>query len=54
MRIFITAVVVATFEKKLRDVEGSWELVVDKAKAWLEEQGVFDLKNVMTALAMIE
>ncbi|CAO2650129.1 Nn.00g014210.m01.CDS01 [Neocucurbitaria sp. VM-36] len=31
-----TALVVAVFEAKLAEFRGSWELVVDKAKEWLE------------------
>jgi hypothetical protein len=42
-KVFVTAVVVAVFEQKLNAFEGSWELVVDKAKAWLGEQGVDDV-----------
>ncbi|KAF2832386.1 hypothetical protein CC86DRAFT_340845 [Ophiobolus disseminans] len=37
-RVFVTAFVVAVFEQKLRAFEGSWELVVEKARGWLEEQ----------------
>jgi hypothetical protein len=47
VRIFVTAVVVAVFEKKLLEFEGSWELVVDKAKAWLSEQGIDDVENLV-------
>ncbi|KAH7082718.1 von Willebrand factor type A domain-containing protein [Paraphoma chrysanthemicola] len=38
--VFVTALVIAVFEKKLREFEGSWELVVEKARGWLEDQGV--------------
>jgi hypothetical protein len=40
--VFITAVVVAVFEQRLKAFEGSWELVVEKAKGWLSEQGLGD------------
>ncbi|KNG51681.1 von willebrand domain-containing protein [Stemphylium lycopersici] len=34
--VFVTALVVAVFEKRLAWWKGSWELVVDKARNWLE------------------
>jgi hypothetical protein len=37
-KVFITALVVAVFERKLREFEGSWELLVEKARGWLAEQ----------------
>jgi hypothetical protein len=40
--VVITAAVVTIFEKKLRQFEGSWELLVEKSKAWLEEQGLVE------------
>jgi hypothetical protein len=43
-KVFLTALVIAVFERKLRASEGSWELVVDKAKGWLEGQGVGDVE----------
>ncbi|KAH7383858.1 von Willebrand factor type A domain-containing protein [Pyrenochaeta sp. MPI-SDFR-AT-0127] len=35
---FATAIVIAVFEGKLGSFKGSWELVVDKAKEWLESE----------------
>ena len=37
-KMLVTALVVAVFEEKLREFEGSWELVVEKARGWLGEQ----------------
>ncbi|KAH3943208.1 hypothetical protein HBH70_118000 [Parastagonospora nodorum] len=51
--VFLTAVVVAVFEKKLKEFEGSWELVVDKARAWLEEHGVKDIEAVIKGAGML-
>lgn len=47
--VFLTAVVVAVFEKKLKEFEGSWELVVDKAKGWLGEHGMEDVEAAIKA-----
>lgn len=49
---FISAVVVAVFEKKLQEFEGSWELVIAKAKAWLSEQDC-DLENVIMSAGVL-
>lgn len=35
---FATAIVIAFFEEKLAAFKGSWELVVDKAREWLESE----------------
>lgn len=51
--VFLTAVVIAVFEKKLKEFEGSWELVVDKAKGWLEEHGVGDGEAVVKAAGLL-
>lgn len=32
-----TALVVLYMEKKMPEFQGAWELVVDKARTWLEE-----------------
>ena len=37
-KVFATAVVIAVFEQKLREFEGSWDLVVEKAREWLSER----------------
>ncbi|KAF2475527.1 von Willebrand domain-containing protein [Lindgomyces ingoldianus] len=38
-RAFATALAIAYFETKLVALQGSWELVVDKARGWLEDNG---------------
>lgn len=45
--VFITALVIAMFEQKLKDFEGSWELVVEKAKEWLADQGANDVEGLV-------
>jgi hypothetical protein len=35
------------FEWKLKAFEGSWELVVEKAKGWLADQNVGDVDELM-------
>jgi hypothetical protein len=45
--VFITAAMVAVFEQKLKAFEGSWELVVGKARDWLAEQGVGDADELV-------
>lgn len=35
-QILVTAVVVRFLEKRVADEEETWELVVDKARVWLE------------------
>jgi hypothetical protein len=49
--VFATAVVVAYLEEKMADEKDSWELVVDKAREWMEEKcrGVEGVEKVMTA-----
>jgi hypothetical protein len=46
-KVFATALVVAVFEWKLKAFEGSWELVVEKAKGWLADQNVGDVDELM-------
>ncbi|KAH7412310.1 hypothetical protein DE146DRAFT_642797 [Phaeosphaeria sp. MPI-PUGE-AT-0046c] len=45
--VLVTALVVAVFERKLKDLEGTWELVVEKAKGWLESQEVGDVESMV-------
>jgi len=40
-------VVVALLEERMQALQGSWELVVGKARAWLEEQGRAGLVDVV-------
>ena len=35
-RVVATALVIAMFEEKLEGLRGSWELVDEKGRAWLE------------------
>lgn len=37
-KIFFTALVVAVFEQSLKEFEGGWEPVVEKARGWFGEQ----------------
>ncbi|KAH7093573.1 von Willebrand factor type A domain-containing protein [Paraphoma chrysanthemicola] len=46
-KVFVTALVIAAFEKKLREFEGSWELVVEKARGWLDDQGVGNVEALI-------
>jgi hypothetical protein len=45
--VIITAAVVTIFEKRLRAYEGSWELLIEKSKAWLVEQGHADPDHLL-------
>jgi len=36
--LLATAIVVLFLEKKMQDEEDTWELVVEKARAWLESE----------------
>jgi hypothetical protein len=49
--VFATAVAVAYLEEKMADEKDSWELVVDKAREWMEEkcQGVEGAEKVIAA-----
>ncbi|KAF1848931.1 VIT-domain-containing protein [Cucurbitaria berberidis CBS 394.84] len=47
-----TAIVVVIFEVKLLEFKGSWELVVDKARAWLEAE-VGDAEKVVESVRMV-
>jgi hypothetical protein len=47
IKVFITVAVVVVFERKLRAFEGSWELVVGKARDWLGDQGVGDADELL-------
>lgn len=38
--VMATALAIAWLEKKVPDQEGVWEMVVEKAKAWMKGQGV--------------
>ncbi|KAF1939498.1 von Willebrand domain-containing protein [Clathrospora elynae] len=47
-KLFATALVVMVFEEKLAKWKGSWELVVEKARVWLEgEFGVTGLEKIL-------
>lgn len=46
-KVFITALVVAVFEVRLKAFEGLWELVVEKARGWLGEQGAVDVEELV-------
>jgi hypothetical protein len=49
--VFATAVVVAYLEEKMAGEKDSWELVVDKAREWMEEKcrGVEEVEKIMAA-----
>jgi hypothetical protein len=49
--VFATAVVVAYLEEKMAGEKDSWELVVDKAREWMEEKcrGVEGVEKIMAA-----
>jgi hypothetical protein len=49
--VFATAVVVAYLEEKMAGERDSWELVVDKAREWMEEKcrGVEGVEKIMAA-----
>jgi hypothetical protein len=49
--VFATAVVVAYLGEKMADEKDSWELVVDKAREWMEEKcrGVEGVEKIMAA-----
>jgi hypothetical protein len=52
-KVFITALVVAVFELVLKAHKGSWELVVEKAKAWLVDQGVGDVEELVAKAGIL-
>ncbi|KAH8723397.1 von Willebrand factor type A domain-containing protein [Phaeosphaeriaceae sp. PMI808] len=51
--VFVTALVIAMFEQKLKAFEGTWELVVEKAKGWLGEQGVGDVEGLVAKAGVL-
>ncbi|CAN9128564.1 unnamed protein product [Alternaria sp. RS040] len=50
-QVLATATVVMFLEKKMQDEEGTWELVVEKARAWLENEVSEDLLAQVWKLA---
>jgi hypothetical protein len=51
--VLMTTIAVLFFERKLKAFEGSWELVVDKAKGWLGEQGVHNVEESVEKIKML-
>lgn len=47
VKVFVTALVIAVLEGKLKEFEGSWELVVEKARDWLEESFAGDVDGLV-------
>ncbi|TVY40002.1 von Willebrand factor A domain-containing protein 5A [Lachnellula subtilissima] len=45
-KVFITLVVVSFLEQKMASEEGTWELVVEKARGWLESLGIMNLEQI--------
>ncbi|KAF2679405.1 VIT-domain-containing protein [Lentithecium fluviatile CBS 122367] len=52
-QILCTALVVLFFEKKLEDEQETWELVVEKARAWLDENVAEDVRTEAWKLAEV-
>ena len=48
-KVWVTALVVSFLEEKMRSEEGVWEMVVEKARAWLEKEKGQGLAEVMAA-----
>jgi hypothetical protein len=51
--VVITAIAVLVFERRLRAFQGSWELVVDKAKGWLGGEGVNDVEDLVERVKVL-
>ncbi|KAG0264020.1 hypothetical protein BGZ95_003679, partial [Linnemannia exigua] len=52
LRVAATAFAIVFFEKKQPEEKGSWELIVEKAKGWMEEQiGVHMVEVVLHKVA---
>lgn len=50
----MTLLVIAFLKEKCAEEEGTWELVVEKARAWLvDEAGVKDLAELEKQAAMV-
>ena len=45
-KVFITLVVVCFLEQKMASEEGTWALVVEKARGWLESWGIMNLEEL--------
>ena len=50
-RILATATVVMFLEKKMQDDQETWELVVEKARAWLENEVAEDVLALVWQMA---
>lgn len=50
-QVLITAIIVVYLEGKLEDEMGTWELVVEKARAWFENAVVGDVLEKVWELA---
>ncbi|KAH9878236.1 hypothetical protein J1614_003453 [Plenodomus biglobosus] len=50
IHLLATAVAIAVLEVKLAELQGSWELVVEKARGWLDMQGKQELVERAAAL----
>lgn len=50
-KVLATATVVMFLEKKMQDEEETWELVVEKARAWLENELAEDVLAQVWQLA---
>lgn len=44
--VFITLIVVSFLEQKMASEEGTWALVVEKARGWLESLGIMNLEEL--------
>lgn len=50
-QVLATATVVLFLEKKMQDEEETWELIVEKARAWLENEVAEDVLAQVWQLA---
>jgi hypothetical protein len=54
-RLYTTQLVIAYFEERFGDDEDTWELVVEKAKAWLSEQKISNMEDLIkSATALVK
>ena len=44
--VWLTLLVIKFLQKKCAEEEGTWELVVEKAKAWLDNSGIGDIAGL--------
>jgi hypothetical protein len=52
-KVFVTELVIVYFEEKLSEDEESWELVAEKAKAWLSEQKIPNIGDLIKSVAAL-